>query len=399
MLLVQILELCLTTVTLTALLGITTNRAVAQDAPSSNNDSIHHNTEVSMQAASANNSSFEASNMTIDQLLASPSPRQRSKNYASYECAKVVETNPEAKHASNMISEMIDEYMLNPCKASIWFVIELCEIIQATHIEIANYELFSSTPKDFTVYFSDTYPASDWKLVGQFTATDSRSLQAFELKQLGFGKFIRVELHSHHGKEHYCPISVVKIYGASMVDEYENENRPVQDGANNGQNNLDAALIRHKRRTSAYRVYKNMITDVSPKCGLSPSTGTCDNARRDQNGKSFISIIKDQLQPAHTRPNVDPQPTVLPSPQPTQSPPTSNKTTPLKPSIFVELSNKVKALETSLKVKIDDIDRRIVDLDQRFNKYLQEPKTDQRYILLTLIVIAYCVYKLMLDLM
>lgn len=37
------------------------------------------------------------------------------------------------------------------------FVIELCEPIQVKQLDIANFELFSSTPKDFLVSISDRY--------------------------------------------------------------------------------------------------------------------------------------------------------------------------------------------------------------------------------------------------
>lgn len=167
-------------------------------------------------------------------------PKTGGKNYASMECAKVVDANQEAEGTSRVVNEMMDEYMLNPCKAKIWFVIELCESIHARHIEIANFELFSSIPKDLTVYSSDTYPTRDWTLIGQFTAADSRTLQSFDLDQKGFGKFIRIEMHSHYGKEHYCPISVVRVFGTSMVDEYEiNEAEPNLDQSSESLESFD----------------------------------------------------------------------------------------------------------------------------------------------------------------
>lgn len=300
---------------------------------------------------------------------------REGKNYASAECAKVVETNPEAKKASFIINGMIDDYMLNPCKAKVWFVIELCETIQATHIEIANYELFSSTPKDFTVYFSDIYPASDWKLVGQFTANDSRTLQAFDLNQVGFGKFVRVELHTHYGNEHYCPISEVKIYGVSMVDEYEKSENLVEypEEQYNRTNRTTRGL---KRKTSAFRVYKSIMTDPHI-CSLSP----------DKNGDQKICMTNPQKAP--TFKNI-----VLP--QPTQQP-VVNRTTPLKPSVFVELSNKVKALETSLKIQKEDIERRLNETEVKFEKFTQEFRTFITR--LTALVLAYLVYNMFLDLM
>ncbi|XP_026329123.1 SUN domain-containing ossification factor isoform X3 [Hyposmocoma kahamanoa] len=148
----------------------------------------------------------------------------RSKNYASLACgAKIVAVNPEAGSPSSILSPNRDEYMLNTCNSRIWFVVELCEAVQAQKIEIANFELFSSTPKDIAVYFSDRFPTRDWTSVGQFTAEDMRDVQSFDLFPHLFGKFIKVEMVSHHGSEHYCPISLFKVYGTSEFEVLEKE--------------------------------------------------------------------------------------------------------------------------------------------------------------------------------
>ncbi|XP_076316024.1 SUN domain-containing ossification factor-like isoform X2 [Tachypleus tridentatus] len=147
---------------------------------------------------------------------------KRKQNYASYECgSKVVGANPEAEGKGRILNDMTDEYMLNPCNVKIWFVIELCESIQVNQIELANFELFSSMPKEFSVYWSDRYPTRDWTLVGNYEAENRRVLQSFPLQQTGYGKFIKIELHSQYGTEHYCPLSTVRVFGKSMVEEYE----------------------------------------------------------------------------------------------------------------------------------------------------------------------------------
>ncbi|XP_033339672.1 SUN domain-containing ossification factor isoform X1 [Megalopta genalis] len=148
----------------------------------------------------------------------------RSKNYASPDCgAKVVATNPEARSARSVLVSTRDEYMLNTCTSRIWFVVELCEAIQAKKIELANFELFSSTPKDFSVYISDRFPTRDWSLVGQFTAKDVKDIQSFILRPHLFGKFIKVELHTYHGSEHFCPVSLFRAYGTSEFEVLETE--------------------------------------------------------------------------------------------------------------------------------------------------------------------------------
>uniref|UniRef100_A0A8C9SVA2 SUN domain-containing protein n=1 Tax=Scleropages formosus TaxID=113540 RepID=A0A8C9SVA2_SCLFO len=143
-------------------------------------------------------------------------------NYASVECgAKILSANIEAKSTSAILMENMDLYMLNPCSNKIWFVIELCEPIQVKQLDIANFELFSSTPKDFLVSISDRkwlllhfsscrYPTNKW-----------RTVQSFPLDEHLYAKYVKVELVSHFGSEHFCPLSLIRVFGTSMVEEYE----------------------------------------------------------------------------------------------------------------------------------------------------------------------------------
>ncbi|XP_069497297.1 SUN domain-containing ossification factor isoform X2 [Ambystoma mexicanum] len=150
-------------------------------------------------------------------------------NYASVECgAKMLAANPEAKSTSAILIENMDLYMLNPCSTKIWFVIELCEPIQVKQLDIANYELFSSTPKDFLVSISDRYPTNKWVKLGTFHARDERTVQSFPLDEQMYAKYVKmfikylkVELVSHFGSEHFCPLSLIRVFGTSMVEEYE----------------------------------------------------------------------------------------------------------------------------------------------------------------------------------
>ncbi|XP_076173056.1 SUN domain-containing ossification factor isoform X3 [Ptiloglossa arizonensis] len=156
----------------------------------------------------------------------------RSKNYASPDCgAKIVAANSEARSVKSVLVSTRDEYMLNTCTSRIWFVVELCEAIQAKKIELANFELFSSSPKDFSVYISDRFPTRDWSLVGQFTAKDVKDTQSFVLQPHLFGKFIKVELHTYYGSEHFCPVSLFRAYGTSEFEvlETETENQISRD--------------------------------------------------------------------------------------------------------------------------------------------------------------------------
>lgn len=119
--------------------------------------------------------------------------KMRQKNYASPDCgAKILANNPEAQSSSSVLSDK-DEYMLSPCTDRIWFVIELCDSIQAKRVELANFELFSSPLKSVSISVSNRFPTRDWTIAGHFDAKSERDIQVFELKDVTlFGKFVRV---------------------------------------------------------------------------------------------------------------------------------------------------------------------------------------------------------------
>ena len=150
------------------------------------------------------------------------------RNYASRECgAKVIEANTESENRGAVLNDKEkDEYMRNPCvnAKEKFLVIELCETIQPTSIELANYEYFSSSPKSFRILASERQPPLEWTPLGEFEAADTRDVQTFQMPEHSvYTKFIRLELISHYGKEHYCTLSAFRVYGISMVDEYEAE--------------------------------------------------------------------------------------------------------------------------------------------------------------------------------
>ncbi|EDW90968.2 uncharacterized protein LOC6530329 isoform X1 [Drosophila yakuba] len=159
-----------------------------------------------------------------------PTLKLRSKNYASPDCgAKIIAHNSESKHTEAVLTQSTDEYMLSTCESRIWFVVELCEAIQAQKVDVANYELFSSSPKNFTVAVSKRFPTRDWSNVGRFAAEDKRTIQTFDLHPHLFGKFVRVEITSHYANEHFCPLSLFRVFGTSEYEAFETEIRPSDD--------------------------------------------------------------------------------------------------------------------------------------------------------------------------
>ncbi|XP_061514155.1 SUN domain-containing ossification factor isoform X1 [Anopheles gambiae] len=171
------------------------------------------------------------------------SMKLRAKNYAAPECgAKIIASNPEAQSTGSVLTAPKDEYLLNPCTSKIWFVVELCEPVQAERIELANFELFSSSPKEFSVSVSNRFPTRDWANVGQFTAKDERDVQSFLLHPHLFGKFVRVEILSHYNQEHFCPVSLFRVYGTSEFEAFETDNTPLQPDEDDDDDELVAVL-------------------------------------------------------------------------------------------------------------------------------------------------------------
>ena len=153
--------------------------------------------------------------------------RERT-NYASYDCAATtLKTNPECKGPSAILVENKDTYMLNICSAkNKFFIVELCDNILIDTIVLANFEFFSSMFRTFRVSVSDKYPvkAEKWREIGTCEGKNSREVQAFLVENpLIWARYIRVELLKHYGSEYYCPLSLFRVHGTTMMEEFNSE--------------------------------------------------------------------------------------------------------------------------------------------------------------------------------
>ena len=123
----------------------------------------------------------------LQAVLKSNGGSKLTKNFATPDCsAKIVAANPESQGASNVISHSKDEYFLNKCTDKSWFVVELCESIKALKVQLANFELYSSSPKEVRVSLGNVWPgrAQDWVEFGTFLYKDERAVQTFKSEQV-----------------------------------------------------------------------------------------------------------------------------------------------------------------------------------------------------------------------
>lgn len=149
-------------------------------------------------------------------------------NYASFDCAAtILKNNPESKSGSSVLVENKDSYMLNKCSAKNKFIIvELCNDILIDTIVMANYEFFSSIFRHFRISVSDRYPVKTekWKDLGTFEARNTREVQAFLVENpLIWARYLRIEFLTHYGNEYYCPVSLLRVHGTTMMDEFRHQ--------------------------------------------------------------------------------------------------------------------------------------------------------------------------------
>ncbi|KAH9947467.1 UNC-like C-terminal-domain-containing protein [Amylocystis lapponica] len=166
-------------------------------------------------------------------------------NYASTDCSARVHTaHRSAKSAYSILTSKKDKYMLSPCAEQKQFVIvELCEDIRIDTVQLANYEFFSGVFKDFSVTVAKTYTTDPegWTAAGTYRAQNVRGVQSFHPPPSlrDFYRFIRIDFHSHYGNEYYCPVSLLRVYGLTHLEEWkwnswEEESkarRPVEESA------------------------------------------------------------------------------------------------------------------------------------------------------------------------
>ena len=192
-----------------------------------------------LASTSAVMESGEAEHVQSDLEAAStPGVRSRSRNagttskerynYANFDCsANIRKFNPEATSTGAVLGENKDSYMLNVCSASNKFLIlELCDDISIDTIVLANFEFFSSIFRTFRVSVSDKYPVKidKWMTIGTFEARNTRDVQSFLVENpIIWARYVRIEFLTHYGSEYYCPVSLVRVHGTTMLEEYKRD--------------------------------------------------------------------------------------------------------------------------------------------------------------------------------
>lgn len=156
-------------------------------------------------------------------------------NFASFDSgAQIMKTNKEAQSASQILSENKDRYMLNTCSAKNKFlIVELSDSILVDTVALANFEFFSSTFRQFRLSVNDQYPVKldKWVDLGTFEAKNTREIQAFRVEDPRiWARYLRIEFLSQYGSEFYCPVSLLRVHGRTMIqDILSQEQEPIPE--------------------------------------------------------------------------------------------------------------------------------------------------------------------------
>lgn len=176
--------------------------------------------------------------LAVDDAPAALAELKHRWNYASLDCAAAVhKANPSAKFPSAILSDKKDKYMLSPCPAAIcaesrcteaqFVVVELCQHIRIDTLVLGNLEFFSSMFKRFEVRVASSLnaPEENWHLLGSFRARNVRGLQVFRLEHIpsAYFRYMRIDFTEHYGSEHYCPVSVLRVYGRNEREDADEE--------------------------------------------------------------------------------------------------------------------------------------------------------------------------------
>ena len=261
-------------------------------------------------------------------------------NYASFDCgATVLKTNAEGKNPSAVLVEHKDSYMLNECgaKGTKFLIVELCADILVDTVVLANYEFFSSMIRVFRVSVSDRYPpplppspqvldgtdveaidgksepdshassakdsnakkagdtegnpdksngigkrvSDGWRELGIFEARNSRGIQAFAIENpLVWARYLRLEFLSHYGSEFYCPVSLLRVHGTTMMEEFRYQQEESEEDGGEGDGEEEGNVEGNAENVEAddAAVQAEVDTDVS----MNNSTNNVDDIHQGE---------------------------------------------------------------------------------------------------------------------
>ena len=70
----------------------------------------------------------------------------------------------------------------------------------------------------------DADEVDGWRILGTFEARNVRGIQAFAIENpLVWARYVRIEFLEHYGSEFYCPVSLLRVHGTTMMEEFRHQ--------------------------------------------------------------------------------------------------------------------------------------------------------------------------------
>ncbi|KAI3647899.1 hypothetical protein MP228_008120 [Amoeboaphelidium protococcarum] len=185
-------------------------------------------TDESLGQSSTNNEDAKPERIVPVIKTCGPPTQKDRFNYASFDCGAIIrQTDSSTQHATSILNaNNKDTYMLTVCSdqnEERFVTIELCQDILIDGVVIANLEFFSSMYSRINVYISDFYPPVQWTHLAVLDTVNNRDLQLFQIEEsVMWAKYVKLQFVSHYGSEHYCPLTLVKVYGSTMMEDLRN---------------------------------------------------------------------------------------------------------------------------------------------------------------------------------
>lgn len=140
-------------------------------------------------------------------------------NYAAASSGAVVLAhNAEMSGVAALLSRDADAYALSRCDARKWVVIALSEPVIVDELVISNEEKYSSTLKSFRLLGGTRFPATEWFVLGNFSAANKLGEQRFRVAVKQFVSHVKIVWLTHHGSEFYCTWTRVRVHGSTVLE-------------------------------------------------------------------------------------------------------------------------------------------------------------------------------------
>ncbi|KAF9438823.1 hypothetical protein BGZ76_004134 [Entomortierella beljakovae] len=228
-------------------------------------------------------------------------------NHASVTCAaSVVKASKDATSITAILNEGKDHYMLNKCSTKEkFFVVELCEEILVDSFVLGNYEFFSSTFKDFAVSVNRYPPRDDgWSILGHFQARNTRDAQVFKPSTPRLATYIRFDFLNHYGNEYYCPITLLRVYGATALEQLKQEEEEEKRVAEEEKRLADLEKARQEaveEEDDEEPDEKDHDSDMDEKFNRTEDTGQTTPADSNQGDSAKSSMAEVHIEPIQHR--------------------------------------------------------------------------------------------------